>query len=174
MKIGSSPFSKGDGGNPKTKDGKDCHYMYYERMIIRPPSEANSFLLPVTIGCSHNRCTFCGTYLGVKFRIRPLKDIKKDIDSAAQNYSWSLRRVFLEEGDALICPQRRLVEVLKHLNKRFPYLNRIGTYATPQSALIKSVDDLKELKQLGLKIVYMGVETGDEELLKKIVRTKQT
>jgi len=137
-------------------------------MIIRPPSEANSFLLPVTIGCSHNKCTFCGTYPGVKFRIRPLKDIKQDIDRVAQNYSWSMRRVFLEEGDALICPQRRLVEVLNHLHKRFPYLDRVGTYATPQSALIKSIDELKELNRLGLKIAYMGVETGDEELLKKI------
>lgn len=142
--------------------------MYYERMIIRPPSEANSFLLPVTTGCSQNKCTFCGTYLGVKFRIRPLEDIKQDIDRVAQNYSWSMRRVFLEEGDALICRQPRLVEVLNHLNKRFPYLNRVGTYATPQSALIKSIDELKELNRLGLKIAYMGVETGDEELLKKI------
>ena len=142
--------------------------MYYERMIIRPPSEANSFLLPVTIGCSHNKCAFCGTYMGVKFRIRRLEDIKQDIDKVAQNYSWSMRRVFLEDGDALICPQHRLVEVLNHLNKKFPYLDRVGTYATPQAALIKSIDELKELNQLGLKIAYMGVETGDEELLKKV------
>jgi radical SAM superfamily enzyme YgiQ (UPF0313 family) len=142
--------------------------MYQERMIIRPPSEANSLLLPVTIGCSHNKCTFCGTYPGVKFRIRHLEDIKQDIDEVAQNYSWSLRRVFLEEGDALIAPQHILVGVLKYLNEKFPYLARIGTYATPQAALIKSVDELKELNRLGLKIAYMGVETGDEELLKKI------
>lgn len=142
--------------------------MYYERAIIRPPSEANSFLLPITIGCSHNKCTFCGTYMGVKFRIRPLEDIKRDIDKVAQHYSWSLRRVFLEDGDALIAPQRRLVEVLKYLNEKFPHLDRIGTYTTPQAALIKSIDELKELNRLGLKIAYMGVETGDEELLKKI------
>jgi radical SAM superfamily enzyme YgiQ (UPF0313 family) len=142
--------------------------MDYERMIIRPPSEANSLLLPVTIGCSHNKCTFCGTYLGVKFRIRPLEDIKRDIDKVAQNYSWSLRRVFLEDGDAIIAPQPRLVAVLKYLNEKFPNLERIGSYATPQAALIKSVDELKELNRLGLKIVYMGVESGDEELLKKI------
>jgi len=142
--------------------------MNYDRMIIRPPSEASSFLLPVTIGCSHNKCTFCCTYIGVKFRMRPLEDIKQDIDRVAQNYSWSVRRVFLEDGDALICPQHRLVEVLKHLNKKFPYLDRVGTYATPQAALIKSVDELKELNQLGLKIAYMGVETGNEELLLKV------
>jgi radical SAM superfamily enzyme YgiQ (UPF0313 family) len=142
--------------------------MYYEQVIVRPPSEANSFLLPVTIGCSHNKCTFCGTYTGVKFRIRPLEDIKRDIDKVAKNYSWSLRRVFLENGDALIAPQPRLVEVLNYLNEKFPHLNRIGTYATPQAALIKSIDELKELNRLGLKIAYMGVETGDKELLEKI------
>jgi len=137
-------------------------------MIIRPPSEASSFLLPVTIGCSHNKCTFCGTYPEVKFRIRHLEDIKQDIDEVAQNYSWSVRRVFLEEGDALIAPQPILVGVLKHLDEKFPYLEKVGTYATPQAALIKSVDELKELNRLGLKIAYMGVETGDEELLKKV------
>ena len=142
--------------------------MYQERMIIRPPSEASSFLLPVTIGCSHNKCTFCGTYPEVKFRIRHLEDIKQDIDEVAQNYSWSVRRVFLEEGDALIAPQPILVGVLKHLDEKFPYLEKVGTYATPQAALVKSVDELKELNRLGLKIAYMGVETGDEELLKKV------
>jgi len=142
--------------------------MYSERVTIRPPSEAESFLLPVTFGCSHNKCTFCGTYTGVRFRIRQLEDIKRDIDSVAGHYSWSVRKVFLEEGDALIAPQRLLVEVLKYLKQKFPYLHRIGTYASPQSALIKSADQLKELKQLGLNIAYMGVETGDEELLKKI------
>ena len=80
----------------------------------------------------------------------------------------ALRQVFLEEGDALIAPQYILVGVLKYLKEKFPYLEKVGTYATPQSALIKSVDELKELNQLGLKIAYMGVETGDEELLKKI------
>jgi radical SAM superfamily enzyme YgiQ (UPF0313 family) len=142
--------------------------MDVHRRIVRPPSEANSLLLPLTFGCSHNDCTFCGTYTGVKFRIRPVEDIKRDIDQVAQNYSWSMRRVFLEEGDALIYPQRRLVEVLKYLNKRFPHLERVGTYATPQSALIKSVAELRELNRLGIKIAYLGVETGDEELLRKI------
>jgi radical SAM superfamily enzyme YgiQ (UPF0313 family) len=142
--------------------------MYDERVIVRPPSEASSFLLPVTIGCSHNKCTFCGTYTGVKFRILPLEDIKQDIDQVARNYGWSLRRVFLENGDALIAPQRLLVGVLKYLNEKFPNLERIGTYASPQAGLIKSVDELKELNRLGLSIAYLGVETGDEELLKKI------
>ena len=138
------------------------------RMVIRPPSEAGSFLLPVTFGCSHNKCTFCGTYPGMKLGIRPAVDILRDIDEAARGYSWGIKRVFLEEGDALIYPHRRLVEVLNHLNKKFPRLERVGTYATPKAALIKTADQMKELKELGLKIVFMGVETGDEELLRKI------
>jgi radical SAM superfamily enzyme YgiQ (UPF0313 family) len=140
----------------------------YEGSRVRPPSEANSLLLPVTYGCSHNTCTFCGTYSDVKFRIRPLEDIKRDIDKVAKNYSWSLRRVFLENGDAVIAPQRLLVPVLKYLKEKFPNLERIGSYATPQSGLIKSVEQFKELHALGLDIIYLGVETGDEALLKKI------
>jgi radical SAM superfamily enzyme YgiQ (UPF0313 family) len=137
-------------------------------VVIRPPSEANSLLLPVTIGCSHNKCTFCGTYYNFEFRVRSLEDIKKDIEAIAQGYTQSVRRVFLENGDALICPQLVMVEVLKHLRQRFPYLERIGTYATPKSALIKSVDELRELNKLGLKIAYLGVETGDENLLQRV------
>lgn len=135
---------------------------------IRPPSEGNSLLLPITQGCSNNTCTFCGTYKNIKFRIRNLENIKRDIDWIARNYSWSVRRVFLENGDALIAPQHLLVEVQKYLKERFPYLERIGTYASPKSCLVKSVDELKELSELGLKIAYLGVETGDEDLLLKV------
>ncbi|MFC2007125.1 radical SAM protein [Chloroflexota bacterium] len=137
-------------------------------VIIRPPSEANSFLLPVTIGCSNNTCTFCGTYNSIEFRIRKLEDIKRDIDNVARNHSRSVSRVFLENGDAIIAPQYMLVEVLRYLNDSFPELDRIGTYATPGAALVKSIDELRELNELGLKIAYMGVETGDPELLQKI------
>ncbi|MFC2066727.1 radical SAM protein [Chloroflexota bacterium] len=137
-------------------------------VIIRPPSEASSFLLPVTTGCSNNTCTFCGTYSGINFKIRRLEDIKQYIDAVAQNYGQGVRRVFLENGDALIAPQQTLTAVLEHLHKRFPHLGRIGTYASPKSALVKTIDELKELKKLGLKMAYLGVETGDEELLGKI------
>jgi radical SAM superfamily enzyme YgiQ (UPF0313 family) len=137
-------------------------------MVIRPPSEASSLLLPVTIGCSNNSCTFCHTYNGVKFRIREVADVKRDIDDVARNYGWSVRRIFLEEGDALIYPQRKLVEVLEYIKENFPRLERVGTYASPQSALTKSPEELKELRQLGLKIAYLGVETGDEEVLKNV------
>jgi radical SAM superfamily enzyme YgiQ (UPF0313 family) len=137
-------------------------------VIIRPPSEAQSLLLPVTVGCSHNRCTFCSTCKGIRFKIRSAEDIKADIDSIARNFSWSVRRVFLENGDALVCQQGMLVEILDYLNRKFPSMERVGTYASPQNLLSKSVDDLKTLKELKLGIVYLGVETGDKELLKRI------
>lgn len=137
-------------------------------VLIRPPSEAASFLLPVTVGCSHNACTFCGTFYPYRFKVRSLEDILHDIDAVARNYSRSVRRVFLENADALVCPQTILVEVLKYLKDKLPCLERVGTYATPKSALLKSPDELSELHQLGLNIAYLGVETGDEALLVKV------
>jgi radical SAM superfamily enzyme YgiQ (UPF0313 family) len=140
-----------------------------ERMIqVRPPSEASSFLLPVTLGCSNNTCTFCGTYAGIKFRVRNIEDIRRDIDEVAEFYARSVSRVFLENGDALVAPQELLVAVLEHLNRSFPNLERVGTYSTPRAGVIKTLSELKELRELGLKIAYLGVETGDKELLKKI------
>lgn len=137
-------------------------------VVIRPPSEASSFLLPVTIGCSHNRCTFCDGYVGVKFRLRDLEDIKEHIDITSRHYPGSVRRAFLENGDALVCPQPLLVEVLNYLKEKFPNLERVGTYASPRSVLSKSPDELRELRELGLSIAYLGAETGDEELLRKV------
>ncbi len=139
-----------------------------EMVLIRPPSEADSLLLPLTLGCSHNRCTFCGTYRGVRFRIRPIAEVKADIDRIARNFSSSVGKVFLENGDALVCRQEMLVEILEYLNKRFPRMERVGSFATPQSLLRKSVDELKALKDLKLQIIYLGVESGDEEMLKRI------
>ena len=142
--------------------------MDQQMVIIRPPSEANSFLLPVTFGCSHNRCSFCGTYKGMRFGIRGFEEIRRDIDRVARDYSWSVDRVFLENGDALIVPQPRLGEILLHIKKSFPGLERVGIYGNAKSILRKSVDDLKALKELGLRIIYLGVETGDEVLLQKV------
>jgi radical SAM superfamily enzyme YgiQ (UPF0313 family) len=137
-------------------------------IVIRPPSEANNFLLPVTVGCSHNACAFCSTFYDFKFSVRPAEDIKRDIDDVARRYSSSVRRVFLENGDALIAPQEILVAVLRHLKDRFPNLERVGTYSTPKAALLKTPGELKKLREVGLTIAYLGVETGDEDLLKKI------
>ena len=140
--------------------------MDYEGLIIRPPSEAYSLLVQVTVGCSHNKCTFCGTYRQKKFKIKPMEQIEKDLREA-RNFG-NVKRVFLCDGDALIIPQPRLEEMLKLINDNLPNIERIGTYANAKSILKKSVDELKRLKKMGLKIIYLGVETGNVELLQKI------
>lgn len=137
-------------------------------VIIRPPSEASSLLLPVTVGCSHNRCTFCGTFTQFQFSVRDIKDITRDIDRVAASYPRRVRRVFLENGDALAAPAPLLAEILRQLRAKFPNLERAGTYATPRAALEKTPEELEELRELGLEIAYLGVETGDEALLKKV------
>jgi len=141
--------------------------MKYEGIIIRPPSEARSLLLQVTVGCSHNRCTFCGTYKGVKFRIKKDEEIEEDVKEAAR-FAPRVRRVFLCDGDALIIPQDRLVGILKLIREHLPYVERVGLYGNAKSILRKTENNLKELKDLGLGIVYLGVETGNEELLAAI------
>jgi radical SAM superfamily enzyme YgiQ (UPF0313 family) len=137
-------------------------------VVVRPPSEADSFLLPVTIGCSHNTCTFCSTFKDVAFRLRDITDIKEHIDIVARRYDPGVRRVFLENGDAIAAPQPLLVAVLKYLKEKLPNLERVGTYAAPLSTLQKSLAELKELKALGLDIAYLGAESGDAEVLQKV------
>lgn len=135
-------------------------------MIIRPPSEAYSLLLQATVGCSHNKCTFCGAYRQKKFKIKSLDQIKKDLHEAS-SYE-NVDRVFLCDGDALIIPQPWLEEILKLININLPNIERIGTYANAKSILRKNVEELKKLKDLGLNIIYLGVETGNDELMQKI------
>jgi radical SAM superfamily enzyme YgiQ (UPF0313 family) len=139
-----------------------------DTIVIRPPSEANSFLLPVTIGCSHNACAFCSTFYDFKFGVRTIEEIEHDIDAVAARYGRNVSRVFLENGDALIAPQEILAATLKYLKLKFPNLERVGTYSTPKAALLKTPVELRKLHELGLTIAYLGVETGDEALLKKI------
>lgn len=140
--------------------------MEYEGIVIRPPSEAESLILQVTLGCSHNRCTFCPTYKGRRFRIKDLEQIKAEIAEMAPYGPF--RKVFLADGDALIMPQAKLLGILEHLQKKLPGLRRVGIYGNAKSILRKTVAELKELKALKLGIVYLGVETGDEDLLRKI------
>jgi radical SAM superfamily enzyme YgiQ (UPF0313 family) len=153
--------------------------------IIRPPSEWESYFLPLTSGCSNNTCTFCG-YYGSKLQIRDIVDIKSEIDAIALftrrgmrlsdvskvvyavAQDWDGKRVFLQDGDALVYPFPKLREVLQYLNEKLPGVERIGTYATPQDILRKSSDELKELRRLKMGIFYTGLETGDDELLQKI------
>ena len=141
--------------------------MHYEGNIIRPPSEANSILLQVTVGCSRNKCTFCGTYQGERFKIKPDAIIMEDIAFAAQ-YCKRQRRVFLCDGDALIIPQKRLLRILQAINKQLPWVTRVGAYANAKSLQMKSDEELKTLKANGLGILYMGLETGDDVTLKSI------
>lgn len=141
--------------------------MHYEGNIIRPPSEANSILLQVTVGCSRNKCTFCGTYVGERFRIKPDAIMMEDIAFAAQNCQRQ-RRVFLCDGDALIIPQKRLVRILTEIEKQLPWVTRVGAYANAKSIKMKTLEELQELNARGLGIVYMGLETGDDVTLKNI------
>jgi len=141
--------------------------MHYEGIIIRPPSEANSILLQITVGCSRNRCTFCGTYKAERFRIKPDSLIQEDIAFAAKHFQHQ-RRVFLCDGDALIVPQRRLLGILQEIGKQLPWVTRVGVYANAKSLRKKALNQLKELKAHGLRIAYVGLETGDDGVLQRI------
>jgi radical SAM superfamily enzyme YgiQ (UPF0313 family) len=141
--------------------------MHYEGNIIRPPSEANSILLQVTVGCSRNKCTFCGTYMGERFRIKPDSIIMEDIGFAARHCRRQ-RRVFLCDGDALIIPQKRLLAILSEIRRQLPWVTRVGAYANAKSLKMKRPEELEELRANGLGILYMGLETGDDVTLKRI------
>lgn len=135
-------------------------------MIIRPPSEANSLLLQVTVGCSHNKCSFCPTYKGEKFRIKSFAEIEEDILEASRYRA--VEKMFLCDGDVLILPQRRLVEILASIQQHIKGVKRVGCYANAKSILRKTPEELLQLRKRGLMIVYLGVETGNDDLLKKI------
>jgi len=141
--------------------------MHYEGSMIRPPSEANSILLQATVGCSHRKCTFCGAYPGQGFTIKKDDIIFDDIDFASK-YCRNQNRLFICDGDALIMPQRRLVPILEAIGKKLPWVERVGVYANTKSIRMKSEEELRDLRKLGLKIAYMGLETGDDVTLKKI------
>ncbi len=143
--------------------------MKYEGMIIRPPSEAGSLLLQVSVGCSHNRCTFCPTYKGEKFRIKSFDEIREDIlEASLLSRRRPVERVFLCGGDALILPQPRLCEILNSVRENIRGVQRIGLYANAKSVRKKSPEELKELHSLGLGIAYLGVESGSGTILEKI------
>ena len=137
--------------------------MHYEGYCIRPPSEAASILLQVTVGCSHNRCAFCGTYRDKRFRIKEERIILSDILYAARRMRQT-DRLFLMDGDALIIPQPRLVRILERIREHLPWVKRVGVYANAKSIRKKSVEDLRRLRENGLGILYYGVETGDDEI----------
>lgn len=141
--------------------------MRYEGTVYRPPSEAYSLIVQVTVGCSHNRCTFCNMYKDKKFKIRKLEDIFEDFEMARQAYR-TVKRIFLADGDALIIKTEDLEAILIKIKSLFPECDRIGIYATPKAILRKSEEELIKLKNLGIDIIYLGVESGSDEVLKDV------
>ena len=141
--------------------------MHYEGMCIRPPSEAQSILLQATVGCSHNKCSFCGTYKDKRFRIKDDDIILSDILFASR-YMRGIKRLFIMDGDALIIPYRRLTWILDRIKEHLPWVTRVGVYANTKGIKMKSPEELVHLREKGLGIVYMGIETGDDQTLTAI------
>lgn len=141
--------------------------MRYEGNIFRPFSEARSYLLQLTIGCSHNGCSFCGMYKDKKYRVRSLEEIKTDIGMAKQHYG-DLEKIFLCDGDAIAVDTEILLEILADLYSAFPSLRHVGSYVGPQSTLKKTASELGALRAAGFTKAYLGVETGDDRLLAEV------
>jgi radical SAM superfamily enzyme YgiQ (UPF0313 family) len=140
--------------------------MRYYGMVIRPPSEADSYILQITYGCSHNRCTFCGTYLDKPFRVRPIDEVLEDIALAGAELP-ETHRVFLADGNALVLDTARLTAILDALAAALPRLRRVGIYANARDILRKTDAELVALKQRKLEIVYLGLESGSDEVLSR-------
>ena len=138
--------------------------MKYEGIVYRPPSEAYSLIVQVTIGCSQNHCAFCSMYKTKQFRIRSTDEIIDDFMEAREMYP-KIEKIFLADGDALICPVQDLEMILKLIRKKFPECRQVTCYASPKSILLKKTDELKRLCQLGLSMVYMGLESGSDKVL---------
>ena len=141
--------------------------MKYEGKVFRPPSEARSVIIQATIGCSHNKCTFCSMYKADNFRIKKTEEIIEDINMARVNYE-NINRVFLADGDALMIKTEELIFILNHIKSTIPECERIGIYASPKSIMTKNVEDLKQLKASGLSIAYLGLESGSDRILEEI------
>ena len=139
--------------------------MRYEGIVYRPPSEASSLIIQLTIGCARNTCTFCSMYKDKKFRVRDLEEFIEDLEEAAKLYGNRVRRVFLADGDALIVKTEDLLFIFDKIKNLFPNLERITMYGAPKDVLGKSDDELKTLHDAGLAMVYIGAESGDEQVL---------
>ncbi|MGI5849219.1 MAG: radical SAM protein [Christensenellales bacterium] len=140
--------------------------MRYEGNIFRPPSEAYSLIVQATVGCSNNKCTFCSMYKDKKFHIRKTDDIIEDLAEA--NLKYRFNRIFLADGDALIIKTSELSKILSYIKENIPQCTRVGVYGSPKSMLIKSVEELKSFKDLGLGIVYTGLESGSDTVLTRV------
>ncbi|MDO4961790.1 MAG: radical SAM protein [Eubacteriales bacterium] len=140
--------------------------MQYYGDVYRPPSEASSLIIQVTLGCSHNTCRFCTMYKEKRFYNRPLEDVLEDLREVAARYSTRVRRIFLADGDALIRKTDDLLAILDECTRLYPFCERITSYASPGSLLIKKPEELKTLREHGLSMVYLGLESGSDEVLK--------
>jgi radical SAM superfamily enzyme YgiQ (UPF0313 family) len=144
-------------------------FVRYAGPVYRPPSEAESYLLQVTYGCSHNECTYCAMYRHKTFSARPIDEVLEDVAVAAKAFP-ETRRVFLLDGDAMTLSTPRLVPILEALRKAFPHLQRVGSYVNAVSVTKKSDADLVRLRELGLSIGYLGLESGDPVVAERIVK----
>ena len=142
----------------------------YTEPLYRPPSEAYSLIFQITEGCSYNGCTFCGMYITKKFKIKPVEEVKKEIDRIPENYRNQVTKIFLADGDAAIYPTNELSEILDYITLKFPKLRRISAYAGPHAIISKNETEWKRLYNKGLKLLYFGLESGNNtvlELMKK-------
>jgi len=141
----------------------------YDYPLYRPPSEAESMIFQVTLGCSFNKCSFCNMYRTKEYSERPWEEIKAEIDMAAK-FCPDTRRVFLADGDAINLPNDRMLQILKYLYSKFPQLERVSCYAMPMNLLQKKDDELKELRMAGLQMLYVGIESGSDTVLRKVTK----
>lgn len=141
------------------------YYFDYHEPVFRPPSEANSLIFQITIGCSQNSCGFCGMYKMKSFRVRPVEEILQEIALVPVHHRAYIQRVFLADGDALVYPQPGLLQLLDALSATFPNLTRIGLYASPNSLTTKTVAQLQVLREKKVRILYFGLESGDPQTL---------
>ena len=141
--------------------------IHYSFPLYRPPAEADNIIIQATLGCSHNRCSFCTMYKSKRYTVRPLNEVRREIEALAHAYP-NANKVFLADGDALALPSDHLEKLLRLLKTSFPRLSRVSLYATAQNFLEKSIDELKELRAGGLSLAYFGIETGSDALLSKI------
>lgn len=142
----------------------------YEGTLYRPPSEANSLILQATIGCSFNRCAFCAMYRDKRFRVRPLAELEQEIEWARAELGAGVSKVFLADGDALIAKPSYLKAILARLGEVFPNLRRVSCYASPQSLQVRTVEEMRELKEAGLTQYYLGIESGHDQVLEQLVK----
>lgn len=138
--------------------------MKYEGMIYRPPSEAYSLIVQVTIGCSQNRCIFCNMFKEKRFRIRKVEEVLEDLQDARDRYQY-VEKIFLADGDALVCKMKDLERILNFIQQNFKECKQVTLYGSPRSILMKKQDELKKLKELGISMIYMGLESGNDEVL---------